>query len=287
MAAILIDLAVRGYVRFEETRDHRREVAQTLTRTEWTTDDLEPYEARILEAAFATDDSVTVRRLRTRAGALGRPVFDLLERQMWERGRLRRPARAQRVGSTVIAGGLAAVAVVLGVAAFGSGTAAGVSTAGLAWAALALVVAAAVFGLYLRFQVPYSDSGARMLAVVDAYAEALGTWPGERSAFPGTAVVGAAFPYAIAFGQPAGWQSGWGDILAEATPQLSWYVIEDGTDRDQAASRMRRLGDITRSRAPYGRKGGGGSGGWFQTSGVSGGSSWGGGAVGGGGGDSW
>ncbi len=224
VAATIVDLASRGYLRFEETPDRGR-TKQRIVRGDRSAADLMPYEAKTVECLIGRErlgyrgGSVTLSSPWTARAA----IYDLMEEETIQRGWFRRPLRAQRTRTGRLAALFGAAGAVLFIAATGVD---GVP-AGLGWPALVFFASAVAVRTVGR-RPALTAGGARALAGVNAYAEALR--PGDP----------AAFPYAIAFGETAGWT----DALLDA--DLPWYVAAEDADsardgeEDQTAGRHRR-----------------------------------------------
>lgn len=89
-------------------------------------------------------------------------------------------------------------------------------------------------------------AGARALAEVNPYADALRRWTARRPRDPqvATGLVSVAFPYAVTLGQAGSRPSDWEDVLAELDAELSWYVVADGSGGCETAKRIKGLAGI-------------------------------------------
>jgi uncharacterized membrane protein YgcG len=245
VAATVIDLAARGYLRFEETTSDRGRLEQRLVRGHRLPDDLAPYEAEVVEGLLGKSghrrDSVAVSVTGKRRWAAKDAIYHLLETEACERGWFRRRPTVQRLRTALLATYLAAAAIALFVAAVTTAAASWVPTRGLGWAALAFLAASGVAWLARR-RPARTAAGARALAEVSAYAEALRTWSERSQADAG--VVSRVFPYAVAFGKTGGW----GDVFEEFAGDLPWYVAAEGADDHETAKRIKRLAGMVAPR---------------------------------------
>ena len=230
VAATIVDLAMRGHLRFEETTERGR-TTRRIVRGARSAADLMPYEAKVIESLIGRErpgyrgGSATLRSPWTPRGG----IYDLMEEETIQRGWFRRPLGVQRTRTTRLAvlfalAGAALLIIVTGVDDV---------PAGLGWPALMLLAAALTVRTTGRHPARTAE-GARTLTKVNAYAEALGQRP--RPGDP------AAFPYAIAFGKTAGWD----DVFLQS--DLRWYTAEEDADPHETAKRIRRLGGIVEPR---------------------------------------
>ncbi len=233
MAATIVDLAARGYLRFEETTSSRGRAGRRIVRGDRSAGDLMPYEAKVVECLIGRERP----RYRGGSAALSSPwtaravIYDLMEEETVRRGWFRRPLGVQRTRTTWLAVSLALAGAALLTAAMVAG---GVP-AGLGWPALTFLVAAVAVRIIGR-RPARTAAGARALAEVNTCAEALRRRP--RTGDP------ALFPYAIVFGETAGWE----DVFEELGT-LPWYAAAEGADPRETAKRIRRLDGIVEPRS--------------------------------------
>ena len=233
VAATVLDLAARGYLRLEETTDSdRTRVWQRVVRGDRPPGDLAPYEAAVVEGLLGTGDSAAMTLTGGHRWAAQEAIYDLLAAEARERGWFRRRRGPQRFRTALLATYLAAAAIVLFVAATTTASVGWVPTGGLGWAALAFL-AAAVFAWFAGRRPARTAEGARAQAEVNAYAAALGTWRGQEA---DAALVSRLFPYAVAFGRTRGW----GDVLEKVAGDLPWYVRVEGSSGLETADRIKR-----------------------------------------------
>jgi uncharacterized protein (TIGR04222 family) len=235
VAATVLDLAARGYLRFEETTggDGDR-VWQRLIRGDRPPGDLAPYEAKVVEGLLGRSESFAVSVTGPHRWAAQDAIYDLLGAEACERGWFRRRRGAQRFRTALLATYLAAVAVALFIAATTTASAGWVPTRGLGWAALAFL-AASGFAWFAGRRPARTAAGARAQAEVNAYAEALRAW--SEPAEAGAGLVSRVFPYAVAFGRTRGW----GDVFEGVAGDLPWYVPAEGSAERETANRIKRL----------------------------------------------
>lgn len=148
LAALLIDLAVRGYLRFDEHRTPENKVGHRLVRGDRPADHLEPYEGEIIERALGTTGSIELSALRERGNTDA--VRGLLEEEVRRRGWIRRRPTAQRAYALSLAAILAVVGAGLLLIAFTRGSAGGIPTMGLGWPGVVFLLVAVVAGRFGR-----------------------------------------------------------------------------------------------------------------------------------------
>ena len=79
VAAIVLDLAARGYLRFEETTDSdRTQVRQRVVRGDRPPADLAPYEATVVEGLLGSKDSAAVAPAGRHRWAAQDAIYDSL-----------------------------------------------------------------------------------------------------------------------------------------------------------------------------------------------------------------
>lgn len=248
VTAILVDLATRGHLRFEETKVSKKEIGRKLVRGERATDDLEPYEAKAIDVAlgakraFDRRDEITLAALRRRDWERWKEVGDLLEREACRRGWFRWRHGVQRAVGAWTTVGLVVVGVV-SLLSMTSGTVGGVPTAGFGWAAVTFFAGAVAVGILSRWPAR-TAAGARATAEANAYADELNTWA-RRPNDPevDAALISLVFPYAVAFGQANGFTSDWRKVFDQLDGELPWYVPAKGSD-GKAARRIETLANI-------------------------------------------
>ncbi|WP_329251151.1 DUF2207 domain-containing protein [Actinoallomurus sp. NBC_01490] len=248
VGATLLDLATRGYIRFEEAKVSKRRISTKLVRGEGPADDLAPYEAKVIDVAIGRSDEVTLATLRRRGWDRWKAAYDLLEEEACHRGWFPWRIGVQRAFAAWVVAGLVVVGVV-SLLSVSAGTVGGVPAAGFGWVSVAFLASAVVVGVIGR-RPARTAAGVRATAEVNDYADTLSAWAKE----PGDLEVDAAlvsfiFPYAVAFGQADGAMSDWGKIFDLLEDELPWYVpAEDASD--QAPRRISALADVVNEPPP-------------------------------------
>ena len=272
VAATIVDLAVRGYLRIEETGESR-DVDYDLVRLRPDDDRLLPYERSLLAKLFATGAKVTLSDLEdTFAGdleAVKGSVYDDAVHNRWFSERPDRVVRRWRA--------LGFVVTLVG---------AGLLTAAILWTEIALLPVPIVVGGLLiwafakRFprRTPAGTGLRRRVGGFEIFmrdSEApRARWAEQRNIFSEY------LPYAIVLGVAGRWASTFEPLGAAATASATaWYVGHQPFSADRfghATEAFTSAASSTLSSVPQSSSG---------SSGFSGGSSGGGG--GGGGGGSW
>ena len=258
VSAVLVDLATRGYLRFEETKVSKKETGRRLVRGERSAEDLESYEAKVIEVAigsegsYARQDEISVATLRKRGWDRWKAVCDLLEQEACGRGWFRWRRRVQRAFAAWLAVGLGVVGAGFLIVVSAGGEVGGVPTAGFGWVVVAFFAAAVAVGVLGRWPAR-TAAGATAMAEVNAYADVLRDWS-RRPCDPeaDVAMVSTVFPYAVAFGQANGFASDWGKVFERLADELPWYVPADGSGGTEAARRIKALADIIEDPQPPG-----------------------------------
>lgn len=256
VSAVLVDLATRGYLRFEETKVSKKETGRRLVRGERSSADLEPYEAKVIEVAigaegsYARQEEISVATLRKRGWDRWTAVCDLLEQEACRRGWFRWRLRVQRVFSGWLAVGLGVVGGVFLVVVSAGAEVGGVPTAGFGWVVVAFFGGAVAVGVLGR-RPARTAAGAKAVAEVNAYADVLRGWTSRpRDPEADVVLVSMVFPYAVAFGQANGFASDWGKVFEGLVGELAWYVAADGASDKEAARRIKSLADIIEDPQP-------------------------------------
>lgn len=229
-AAILVDLATRGHLRFEEYRTSTNKLGRRIVRGSGSGDRLETYEAKLMHGLFGTRESAELKTTLEHGRSIKLVICDLLEEEVRRRGWMRRRPTTQRKLAVWLAALLAGGGVLFFVLAVTTGSIGGVPTVGLGRAAVAFLAAAAIVRWCGR-QPPRTIAGSRVVTQVDTYADAVVTWAELPFRDPAVdaRLVSLIFPYAVAFGQvDALMKRGWASIFHELEEDLSWYKAADG-----------------------------------------------------------
>lgn len=281
VTATLVDLAVRGYLRIEETEEDKllgllKEKGYVLERLRgreaW--DDLEPHERKLLQAVFdARGDRVALSELENEFYKELPAIKDDLMSALVQHGVYeRRPDRVVAVylGGAVVVGG---VMLALGLAAAET---IGLAPAAVVVAAVLTALVIAGFGLVMPAR---TREGARTVEWVRGFEEFLGRVESDRfrRMITGPEMFEAYLPFAMALGVEKQWAAAFDDLYREPP---SWYrgsdlrgfrtavfVNELGRMSDQASNVM-----TSAPRSSGGSSfGGGGGGGGFSGGGFGGG----------------
>jgi hypothetical protein len=249
VTATLLDLAVRGYLRIEETgqdpevripdwwlvrlvtgdRDEPREDLDQhppgpgATGPVDTDDELRPYEAALLEAVFRDGERVrladVVEHLRQDLVRVQRLLYQDVTARGWMRGH---PA-AVRFGWYLRGGALVAVGV--------GATAALALWTGWGLVGLPVVLAGVVAVLFAARMPVRTTAGTAVLAQAKGFRLYLETVGAEH--LPerwSERVFGPYLPYAVVFGLTRRWTGRYRETAGAAagTSPLSWFVVPDG-----------------------------------------------------------
>ncbi len=276
VTATIVDLAVRGFLRFEQGE---RKKDFTLVRLA-ASDGLLPYEARIFDKLFDQGDTVTRKQLKaryfgTQMARTRAELYDAVTRAGWFRGN---PASV-RTWWTVAGVSLVVAAPVVTVAA---------TRWGLAPVGVALGVLGGATIVVGRWAPARTAEGYAVLAQARGFERYLATAEADQIRFEeGEDIFSRYLPYAIAFGCAERWAAVFQELADRGVelPQPSWYVgagFYSGFVGDSFGSMLSSLDSFSETAARMqtssstGSSGGSGfSGGGF------------GGGVGGGGGGSW
>jgi Predicted membrane protein (DUF2207) len=235
--AVLLDLAVRGHLRFEEADRHEIRIV----RGDRTGDELAPYESAAVQAVVGRDGrQITATGMRSGGWRSWTHVAELLRDEATERGWYRWRLRTQRLAVIWLIAGTAAVGAALLVVAGLTGTIAGVPTAGLGWGGLAFLLASVAVA-FLGGRPALTSSGRRKAAEVGAYADALARWSSRREGAD-LDMLSHVFPYAVALGRTNGFAGLWATAIAQTGTVPSWYVAAE-TSRE-TGRRIRALAGL-------------------------------------------
>jgi len=274
VAALLVDLAVRGYLRIEETREDGwlfDTTSYTFHRTKdpsaW--ERLLPFERTMLRGLFGRQRaSVKVEELKNRFYTSLGLIRDQLYAALDERGYVRfRPDRV-RTGMT---GALVFVAVGSAIAANLAMGALGAHLLAAFGAALVAIVVAFVFG---RLMPALTRKGAEARFHVLGFEEYLSRAERDRLKLATPETFERFLPYAMALGVEEQWARAFEGIY---TRPPEWYAGASPPGRFTASSFTRSLGSMTSSAAstfassPRSSSGSSGSGGGGRSGGGSGG----------------
>jgi hypothetical protein len=227
VGATLLDLATRGYIRFEEVKVPKKRLSTKLVRGERPTDDLAQYEAKVIDIALRRNDEVTLATLRRRGWGQWDMAYYSLEKEARHRGWLPKRSGVQRAFVACVVVGLVIVGAV-SLLSVSVGTVGGVPTAGFGWVSVAFLASAVAVGVIGR-RPARTATAARATAEANDYADVLSAWakkPGDPEI--DAALVSRVFPYAVAFGQVDGAVSDWRKILDLIKDELPWYIPAEG-----------------------------------------------------------
>ena len=270
ITATLVDLAVRGYVRIEETRERKLLGLLSDTdfqfhlrkpRAEWS--GLAGHEERYLDALFKGDSSVRLSDLKDKFYTSLPGIRDALYEQLVERGFYKQ--RPDSVKNNWLGGGALLLAA-------GIGGAVWAAAASAVWVSpIALGIAAVVSGITLlvfaRLMPARTEDGARAREAALGFREFLSRVESDRykRMITSPEMFERFLPYAMAFDVEEKWARAFEDIYREPP---SWYT-GTGTGQFHAAafsSRMSALSSaasstMASSPSSSGSGGGGSSGG--------------------------
>ncbi|HET7397773.1 MAG TPA: DUF2207 domain-containing protein [Intrasporangium sp.] len=236
VSATVIDLAVRGYLRIEETQG-----SGAFSRTDWLLtrlpspqdDRLLPYEAQLLDGLFSgRGDTVALSDLKNEFARTLKRIQGLMYEEVVRRGWFRSSPQTQRgiwqglgivlavAGGLILVYGRAAIAAVLG-SGFTGGVALGVG----------LLVAGAITWVLGGRMAAKTAEGSAVLAQSLGFREYLTTAEAGQIAFEEASNVFSRYlPYAVVFGVADRWATVFADVAraAEASGQSlalpTWYV---------------------------------------------------------------
>jgi hypothetical protein len=218
VTATIIDLAVRGYLRIEETGPSSSPDDWVLVRTGKSTDDLRDYEAALHDAIFLGRARVELSELNETFSPTLRDVQLMLYSEVTERGWFRGNPR------TVRARWRAYGSVVLGIGVIATGALAIFTH--LALIGVAVVVAGIVM-LVLAGRMPArTAAGTALLAQVQGFRLYLETAEADQIRFEeGQDIFSRYLPYAIVFGVAQRWSDVFARIAASGRvlPEPTWY----------------------------------------------------------------
>ena len=223
VTATLVDLAVRGYLRIEQTTgtgDKADERDWRLVETGDSSDPaLLPYEAALLKDVFAGRTSVELSALRTTFASSMASVQAALYEDVTERGWFRgnpTKVRARWAGlGSLVTFGAVVLAVLLAI--FTTWALVGVG----------LVVVGVVMLSLTRAAPARTADGTAVLHQAEGFRQYLATAEGPQLRFEeGEDLFSRYLPYAIAFGVTERWARVFTDLAAQghAVPDPTWYV---------------------------------------------------------------
>lgn len=274
IAALLVDLAVRGYLRIEETREDGwlfAKTSYTFHRTkepsEW--EGLLPFERAMLRGLFETRrTSVRVDELKNRFYS----SLELIRNHLYAALKGRRYVRFRpdkvRTGMTAALVFVAVGSLVAAILAVDTLAAHPLAAFG---AALVAIVVAFLFG---RLMPALTRRGAEARLHVLGFEEYLGRAERDRLRLATPETFERFLPYAMALGVEGRWAQAFEGIY---TRPPDWYAGPSPTGRFTASSFTRSLGSMTSSAAstfassPRSSSGSSGSGGGGRSGGGSGG----------------
>ncbi|GAB2859950.1 hypothetical protein GCM10027176_72700 [Actinoallomurus bryophytorum] len=244
--AVLLDLAVRGHLRFEEAGRHEIRIVGG----DGTGDELAPYESAAVQAVVGRDGRpITATGMRSGGRRSWAHVAELLRDEATERGWYRWRLRTQRLAVIWLIGGTAAAGAALLVVAGLFGAIAGVPTAGLGWGGLAFLLASVAVA-FLGGRPALTAAGRRKTAEVGAYADALARWPGRREDAD-LDTLSHVFPYAVALERTNGFAGLWATAIVRTGGVPSWYAAAE-TSRE-TGRRIRALAGLVADPRPAAR----------------------------------
>ena len=295
VSATLMDLAVRGFLRIEETQS-----GAVFSRTDWRlvqlppppNQTLRPYEATVLDGIFATGSDIKLSELKYKFHT----TLNLAIRQMYtevvERGWFRRSPQKQRAGWQALGFLLIGAGVVscfyLGVVTsaidktgrWGIGIPSGVVLG------LGLIAAGLVFRILGKRMAAKTAAGSAVYAQSLGFRKYLETAEASQIRFEeASAIFSRYLPYAIVFGVADRWAGTFQKVAeaaaASGNPLVmpTWYLYSgamfpDFTSiADGAGSFASSAGGTFAATASSGSSGGSGFGGGFSSGGGVGGSS--------------
>ncbi|OYO25133.1 hypothetical protein CGZ93_01360 [Enemella dayhoffiae] len=220
VTATIIDLAIRGHLRIEETGNKEWTLVKLLC-----PEQVEPYERAILDTLFTHHETVSTQQLKDKefAGLMTDTKASLYERvhkhHHWFSGN---PEKVR--GLWVVAGlVLAGLGVAIGV---GLGLVAGLGLVGAGIVVVGLLLAAMSGRMPAR-----TAEGSAVLAQTKGFEQYLSTAEGDQIRFEeGVDVFSRYLPYAIVFGVAERWAKVFSDLAAQGRyePESHWYVSPHG-----------------------------------------------------------
>ena len=223
VTATIVDLAVRGYLRIEETDRGGwfRKPDWRLVRLRTDADELKEYEARLVEGLFGPKTEIDVSTLRTTFATEMRDVQDLLYKDAIDQGWFR--MRPDRVTSLWRGIGFVALAVAV--------TALVVAVSRTSWALVTvpLAIGALVLILAAKWMPRRTAKGTAVLRRARGFKRFIDESEKERARFAERHDLFTEYlPYAIVFGATEKWAAAFA-ALGQAAPETSgWYVGTPG-----------------------------------------------------------
>ncbi len=280
VTATIVDLAVRGYLRFEDISPITNSKNDFRLVQLADGGNLLPYEERIFQRLFAqgpetTRDDLEARYFGTDMAKTRTDLYDAVTEAGWFRGNPEHVRTMWRVGGIAL---FIASAFSVGLLAqFGLGP------VGVAGAVLGIGVLA-----YSQFAPARTADGHAVLVQAQGFRQYLETAEADQIKFEeGQDIFSRYLPFAVAFGCADRWAGVFRDLAARGVPlpQPTWYVGPNiyyggGFGGDSFTSMMDSLDSFSSAAATVQTQSSSGSSGFSGFSG-------GGGGVGGGGGGSW
>jgi len=225
ITSTIVDLAVRGYLKIEETAEknlvftHKDYIFHLLKpRQQWGTD-LEPHERVMLENVFAAGDDIPLSSLKNRFYTAIPPIREDIMSALKTKGMyLLDPDSAN--GYSVVAG----VGILAGLAVFQY----------LGWAnffssiplmVLCVAISLVIWWLFARVMTAKTLKGARTHIAVLGFQEFMNRVDGERLKLMPPTTFEKYLPYAMALGVEHHWAQAFAGIVKDPP---SWYVAPGG-----------------------------------------------------------
>ncbi len=280
VTATIVDLAVRGYLRFEDTSPVTGSANDFRLVQLRRGGDLLPYEERIFDRLFAdgpetTRDDLEARYFGSDMARTRAELYEAVTRAGWFRGNPEAVRTRWRVGG--IALGIGSALALGALSSFGLGP------VGIAGVVLGICLVA-----YARFAPTRTADGHAVQVQAQGFRMYLETAEADQIKFEeGQDIFSRYLPYAVAFGCADRWAAVFRELAARGVPlpQPTWYVGPNfyyggGFGGDSFSSMMDSIDSFSQAAATVQTQSSSGSSGFSGFSG-------GGGGVGGGGGGSW
>ncbi len=217
VTATIVDLAVRGYLRIEESGTNWRGRADDWTFTKLKEpDDLLPYERALVDGLFGSSSSVELSSLRNHFATKMQKVQSALMDDAIARGWFNgRPA--------VVRGIWLAIGIVVLMAGIG-GTIALAATTRAGLVGVPIVVIGLLLTFASRWMPRRTAKGYATLRHVDGFRRFIDESEKERARFAERANLFSEYlPYAVVFGATKQWARAFADLGADAVDTSSWY----------------------------------------------------------------